>query len=191
MVSLTHGITFWDNSTFGFLFRATHIWFQFRTFHLSVTMNGIYFPIVVEEHTQVVDTSLHVMVLPRSTDILRSIALQALAVDIRKHIELSVGIADGRSPHALTVYLLMILQREGIIVEVETIETVTDIFPVHQVLRVQNHQSWHGMHRRTSQIIVVAHPQDIRVRELIIEQRIRKCSIPIISRPTLSGSGAS
>ncbi len=103
------------------------------------------------------------MVLPRTTNILRGIALQSLAIDIRKDIELSVGITDARSPDTLSIDLLMVPQRESIIPEVKTVKAITDILPVHQVFRMQDDQSRYCMHRRTSKIIVITHPQDIRV----------------------------
>ena len=64
------------------------------------------------------------MVLPRTRDFFAGIALQALAIDIRENVKLAVGIANGRSPDALSVDFLMILQREGIIIEVKAVETI-------------------------------------------------------------------
>ena len=94
-------------------------------------MNSIDLAIIIKEHTQVVDTSLHIMVLPRTTNIFRGIALQPLAIDIRIDIELSVGITDARSPDTLSIDLLMVPQRESIIPEVKTVKAITDILPVH------------------------------------------------------------
>ena len=150
-------------------------------------MNGINLPVVIEEHAKVIDITLHIMVYPRTADILRRVALQPLAVDVREHIELSIGIADSRCPDTLTVDLLMILQCEPIIGEVKTVEAVAHILPVHQVLRMQNHQSWHRMHGGTSQIVVITHTDDIWVGKLIIKQRIRKCAVAIIGCPRLLG----
>ena len=138
MMPLTHGVTFGDDGSFRLLDRSAHVGFQFRTLHLTIAMNGIDLSIVVEEHGEIVDTSLHVMVLPRTADILRRIALQPLAVDVGKHIELPVGITDGWCPNTLPVNLLVILQREGIIREVEAIEAIGNILPVYQVLGVQD-----------------------------------------------------
>ena len=126
-------------------------------------MNGIDFPIVIEEHGEVVDTSLHVMMFPWASDILAGIALQSLAVDIREDIELTIGVADGRCPDALTIYLLVVFKRESIIVEVETVEAITDVLPVHQVFRMEDDKSGHGVHRGACQIIVVADTKDIGI----------------------------
>ena len=105
VMSLAHSIALGYNRAFRLLDRTTHIRFQFRTLHLAVAMNGIDLPIIVEKHREVVDTSLHVVMLPRS-----GITLQTFAIDVGKHIELSVGIADGWCPDALSVNLLMVLQ---------------------------------------------------------------------------------
>ena len=110
VMSLAHSVALGYNRPLRLLDRTAHIRFQFRTLHLAVAMNGIDLPIIVEQHREVVDTSLHVVMLPRSADILRGITLQTFAIDVGKHIELSVGIADGWCPDALSVNLLMVLQ---------------------------------------------------------------------------------
>ena len=136
VVPLAHTVTFRDDGALRLFDRSAHVWLQLRTFHFAVAVDGIDLPVVVEEHAEVVDAALHVVVLPRAVDILRGIALQAFAVDVSEYIELPVGIAYGRCPYTLTVDLLMVLQREGIVVEVETVEAVADVLPVHEVLGV-------------------------------------------------------
>jgi len=157
-MTFPHGITLWYNGTFRLLYRTTHIRFQLRTLHLPITMDGVNLTIIIEQDAQVVDTPLHIMMLPWSTNILGSIALQPLTIDIRVDIELSVGITDARSPDALSINLLMILQRESIIPEVKTVETVTDILPVHQVLGMKDDQSRHRMHSGAGKIVVIPYP---------------------------------
>ena len=41
------------------------------------------------------------------------------------------------------------------------------------------------MHRSTGKIVVITHAQDIRIRKLVVEQRISKGSVSIVSRPRL------
>ena len=183
MMSLAHSIAFGNDGALRLFDRTTHIGFQFRTLDLAVAMNGIYLPIVVEKHGEIIDTSLHVMMLPGASDVLAGIALQTLAVDIGKDIELAVGITDGRCPDTLPINLLMILQREGIVVEVETVEAIADILPVHKILRMQDDQARHRMHGSTCQIIVITYTKDVGVRELVIEKRIGKCAVAIIRSP--------
>ena len=110
VMTFPHGIALWYNGTFRLLYRTTHIWFQLRTLHLPITMDGVNLTIIIKQDAQVVDTPLHIMMLPGSTNILGSIALQALTIDIRVDVELSVGITDARSPDALSINLLMVLQ---------------------------------------------------------------------------------
>jgi hypothetical protein len=109
MMSLAYSITLGDNNTISTFYRAAHIWLQFCAMNLSILMDGINLAIVIEKYAQVIDISLHVLVLPRTTDIFGSITLQPFSIYIRKEIELSVSISYGRCPDALTVYLLMIL----------------------------------------------------------------------------------
>ena len=96
-------------------------------------MNGIDFPVIVKKHAKVVDVTLHVVVCPRSLDVLCCVALQAFSVNVGEHVELPVGITNARCPDALTVNLLVILQRESLVVEVKAVEAVRDVLPVHQV----------------------------------------------------------
>ena len=124
MVPLADAVTLGDDDAVGALHGAAHVGLQLRAMHLAVLMDGVYLPVVVEQHAEVVNVALHVMVRPRPVDVLRRIALQTLAVDVREHIELSVGVADAWCPDALAVYLLMVLQREAILWEVETVEAV-------------------------------------------------------------------
>ena len=180
---LAYSIALRDDGALRGLDRPAHVRLQLRTFHFTVAVNGINFPIVIEKYAKIIDTSLHVMVLPGTTDILRGIALKALAVDVGKHIELPVMVADGWCPDTLTVDLLVVLQRESIVVEIETVKAIADILPVHQVLGMEDNESRYGMHRSTGQIVVITHAQDIRIRKLVVEERISKGSVTIVSRP--------
>ena len=188
-MALANTVAFRNDDTVGTLYRTTHIGFQLRTMHLAILVDGINFAIVVEKHREVVDISLHIMMRPRSSDILGGKALQALAVNVRKDIELSVGIADSWCPDALTVNFLMILQRKLILREVETVKTVADILPIHQVPGVQDDETRHTVHSRSCQIVVVAHTNDVGVGKLIVEQGVGKRTISIVSSPTLSTHG--
>ena len=185
VVALADSTALGDNRALGLLNGATHVGLQFGTLHLTITVDSIDLTIVVEENAEVIDTTLHVMVLPWPTDILGGVALQAFAIDISKDIELTVGIADGRCPDALTVDLLMILQGEGIIRKVETVEAIGDILPVHEILRVKDHETWYGVHRGAGEIVIIADTQDVRVGKLVVEERVGKRAIAVISCPRL------
>ena len=82
VMPLTDGIALRDDDTVGALHWTTHVGLQLRTVYLPIFMDGIDLPVVIEKHGEVVDVTLHVMVLPRTTDILGGVALQALAVDV-------------------------------------------------------------------------------------------------------------
>ena len=183
MVSLTNAVALRNNDTVGTLYRTAHVGLQLRAVYLTILVDGVNLAVIIEEYREVVDISLHVVMRPRSSDILGGVALQALTVDVRKDIELPVSIADGWCPDALTVYLLMILQGKLVIRKVETVKTIRDILPVYKVLGVQDDQTWHRMHRRSCKIVVVAHTDDIWVGKLIVEQGVGKRAITIVSRP--------
>ena len=134
VVSFPDTVSFGDDGACGSFYGTTHVGLQFRTFHLSVSVDGIDFPIVVEEYAQVVDVTLHVVMLPRPADILGGIALQSFAVDVGIDIEHSVGIADARGPDALTINLLVVAQGEGVILEVEAVEAIGYVFPIDKIL---------------------------------------------------------
>ena len=191
VVSFSHTVPFGDDDTLRSLDGTAHVRFQFCTLHGAVAVNGIHLAVIVEEYAEVVDVALHVVVRPRAFDVLGRVALQSLPVHVGKHIKLSVGIADARCPNALTVNLLMILQRKTVFAEIEAVKAVGDILPVHKVFRVENHKARHRMHRGASQIVVIAHPQNVWVGELIVEQRIGERAIAIVGCPRLSIQHAS
>jgi hypothetical protein len=153
--------------------------------HFAIFVDGIDLPVVVEKHAEVVDVTLHVVMLPRSVDILRGVTLKTLAVDVCEDIELAVGITDGRCPDALAVDFLVVLQGESIIIKIKTFETVADVFPINKVSGMKNHKSRHSMHRGTCQVVVIAHTEDVRVGELVVEQRVGVRAIAVVSRPRL------
>ena len=70
MVPLAHSTTLRNDGALRLLNRTTHVGFQFSALHFAIAMDSVYLAIVVEEHGEVVDAPLHVMVLPRATDIL-------------------------------------------------------------------------------------------------------------------------
>ena len=106
--------------------------------------------------------------------------MQAFSVDVGKDVELTVGIADAGSPDALTIDFLMVLQGELVVSEVEAIEAIADVLPVHKVLRVEDDQAGNGMHRGAGQIVVVAYTQDVWVAELVVEQGVGKRAVAVV-----------
>ena len=183
VMAFAHTVTFRNDDALSALDGSAHVGLQFGTLHRAVAVNGVHLAVVVEQHAEVVDVALHVMVRPRTADVLRCVALQPLAIDVAEHVELAVGVTDARCPDALTVNFLMVLQREAVLGEVEAVEAVGDVFPVHQVLRVEDDQSRHRVHRRAGEVVVVAHAEDVRVGELVVEQGIGKRAVTVVSRP--------
>ena len=92
---------------------------------------------------------------------------------------------DGRCPDALAVDFLVVLQGESIIIKIKTFETVADVFPINKVSGMKNHKSRHSMHRGTCQVVVIAHTEDVRIGELVVEQRVGVRAIAVVSRPRL------
>ena len=129
-----HTVAFGNDDTLGAFYRTAHVGLEFGAFHRAIAMDGVDLAIVVEEHAQVVDVALHVMMLPGTADVFGCIALQTLAVDVGEHIELSVGIANAGSPDTLSVDFLVVFQREAVFGEVEAVEAVADVLPVDKVL---------------------------------------------------------
>ena len=184
-MSLADAVALGNDDTIRTLDRTAHVGLQFRAMYLAVFMDGIDLAVVVEEHAEVVDIALHVVVRPRPFDVLRGVTLQALSVDVGEYVELPIGVADAGCPDALSVNFLMVLQGELVFRKVEAVEAIGGELPVHQVLRMKNHQAGHGMHGGASQVVVVTHTDDVRVRELVVEQRISKRAVAIIGSPRL------
>ena len=51
---------------------------------------------------------------------------------------------------------------------------------------MQDNQTWHRVHGGTCQIVIIAYTQNIGIGELIIEERVRKCAVAVVSRPRLT-----
>ena len=77
----------------------------------------------------------------------------------------------------------MVLQREGIVSEVETVEAITDVLPVDKVFGMEDNKARYGVHRRAGEIVVIAYSEDVGVGELVVEQRIGERAVTIVSRP--------
>ena len=182
MMSLSHCVTFRNHHLAASLYRTTEVRFQLRHGHIAVFMHGIHLSVIIEEHGEVVDIAIDLMMRPRSLSTVRDINLQTMSVDIREDIELAVVIADGRCPDTLSIRFLPVSEIEVIRI-IESVEAVGREFPVHEIFGMEHHQYRHAMHRGTRQIIILPHSDDIRIRELIIKQRVGKGTIPVISRP--------
>ncbi len=95
--------------------------------------------------------ALHRRARPRPIRIGGSEPLSCLAVDVREDVELAVMVAEGRRPDSLAVDILAVLQPVGR-PKVELVHGIGDEFPVDQVLRAQDRQARHGVHRGARQV---------------------------------------
>jgi hypothetical protein len=48
---------------------------------------------------------------------------------------------------------------------------------------MEDDKSGYSVHRRASEVIVIAYTDDVRVRELVIEQRIGKRAVTVVGSP--------
>ena len=87
MVPLAYAIAFGYDGALRSLHRSAHVGLQLRTLHLAVAVNGINLAVIIEQHAEVIDITLHVVVCPRTAYILCRVALQTLTVDVGKNIE--------------------------------------------------------------------------------------------------------
>ena len=186
MVSFTHSVALGYDDTVCLVDRSAHVGLELSAVHLPVAVDGIYLAVVVEEHAEVIDAALHVVVLPGSLYVLAGIALQSLAVDVGEDVKLTVGISDGWSPDALSVYLLMVLERERVVVKVEAVKAVAYVLPVDEVARVEDDESWHRVHCSASEVVVIAHAENVGVGELVVEERIGKRAVAVVGCPRSS-----
>ena len=82
MVPLANTVALRNNDAVGALYRTAHVGLQLRAVYLTILVDGINLAVIIEEYREVVDISLHVVMRPRSSDILGSKALQPLTVDV-------------------------------------------------------------------------------------------------------------
>ena len=69
MMPLADGIALGNDGALGLLDGTAHVGLQFRTFHFSIAMDGINLAVVIEEHAQIVDLTLHIVVFPGTSDV--------------------------------------------------------------------------------------------------------------------------
>ena len=184
MMSLPHRIAFRNHHLAAALYQTTQIGLQLCNGHVAILVHGINLAIIIEEHREVVDIAINLVMRPRTLGTVRDIHLQSMPVDIGEDIELAVMISDGRRPDTLSVSLLAIAEIE-IIRIIKAVEAIGRELPIYEILGMDHYQSRNTVHRGTRQIVILPHSDDIRVREFIVKQRIGKGTITIISRPRL------
>ena len=70
-------------------------------------------------------------------------------------------------------------------VEVEARHRVAAVFPVYEVVRLQDGHSWKYKHRRGHHIIRVTYADDVGVREVGIDHRVGVSAVAIVAVPFL------
>ena len=142
--------------------------------------------VVIEEDRQVVPSG-QLVALPGTVDRLGAEDLKADAVDVGEDVEHALVIADAGRPDAPAVDVPAFEPERR--AEVQPVHAVADQFPVHQVLGM------HDLHRRVhvhggaGEVVVFADADDIRVLELLVEQRIRVGAVAVVGGPVLGRSG--
>ena len=135
-MTFAHGVAVRNDDAVAAFHKAAEVGLYLRAVYLAVFMYGIHLPVVVEEHREVVDVAFHVDVCPRSFGLVGYKHLHAVSVDVAEHVELAVVIAYARSPDALSVSLLAILQAELVAETEEVVHRITAEAPVDEVFRV-------------------------------------------------------
>ncbi len=111
-----------------------------------------------------------------------------MTVYIAENVEFSVVITDTGSPDALTVSLFPILKLK-LVSHIETVHGIAAEPPVDKVLGMEHYHTGNAVHRGSGKIEVVTHTNDVRIGELIVEQRVGKRSVAVVSRPRLGRDG--
>ena len=133
MVSFSHGGTLGYYLPVGAWDRLAEVGFQLAASHAPVSVDGVYFSIIVEQNREVVYVSFHADVFPRTFYVVGNVYLQSLTVDVSEDVEFPVVISYAGCPDPLSVDLLPFGEREGGVVEVEAVEAVGYLFPVDEV----------------------------------------------------------
>ena len=50
---------------------------------------------------------------------------------------------------------------------------------------MEDDESGHGVHCGACEVVVIAHTEDVGIRELIVEERIGKGAVSVVGRPRL------
>ena len=186
MVSFAHGVSGRNDDPLATFHVAAKVGLDFNHPHLVILIYGVYLAVIIKQDGQVINVSAHVDVLPRPGRILGDEHLHAVAVDVGEDIKLPVVVTDTGSPNALTVGFLAVFEPE-LIAHVETVETIAQEFPVHQVLGMQDDHTGCAVHRRPGQIEVLTHPNQVGVGKFVIKQRIGKRAVAVVRRPRAGG----
>ena len=182
MVSFAHGVSGRNDDPLATFHVAAKVGLDFNHPHLVILIYGVYLAVIIKQDGQVINVPAHVDVLPWSGRIFGDEHLHAMPVDVGEDIKLSVVVTDAGSPNALAVGFLPIFEPE-FVAHIETFETITQEFPVHQVFGMEDNHAGCTMHGCPCQIEVLAHPDQVGVGKLVIKQWISKRSVSIIGRP--------
>ena len=137
---------------------------------------------VIEKDREIVQPLLNPIVLPRAARIGRAKHLQSEPIHVGKNVISAFVIAEAGRPDALAVNLFAAFQPE-VGPEIQAVEGISDPPPVHQIARVQDRQTGHGVHGGAGQVIVGADADHVGIRELIVEQRVRVGSVSVVGCP--------
>ncbi len=182
-MTLSHCRALWNYGTFAAFNEAAEVGFQLYNLYVAIAIYAIYL-VVIKENAKVIDSTLHVDVLPWTCRLFAYENLKAMTVDVREDIEFPVMIANARCPDALSVCLFMVFEAE-LVAHVESRQAITGELPVHQVARVQHHKPRQTVHGGACKVIVVAHTYDVRVGKLVIKQGIGIGPVTVIGSPRL------
>ena len=88
----------------------------------------------------------------------------------------AIVMTNGRCPHALAMLWTQAVWKL-------TVKGMPHYFPVNQVTRVENWQSWHTVERTGRQIIVFSHCTEVGITIVGIENGVCVGSVPIVRTP--------
>ena len=99
----------------------------------------------------------------------------------------SVMIADRRRPHPVAVTWCAKMLHHLFVAFIEFGQRITDDFPVDQIFRVEDRQSWHTLERGCCEVIVITGSPDthIRVAVVCIDDWVGVGAVAIVGTPHL------
>ena len=139
---------------------------------LGVPMNHVDPPIVIKKQGGIVKESAHLQPLPWPGGVFGLVQQRfAGVVAGKRQIKDPVAETQGRRPHALPVDLLPALQAVGRAV-LQPVEDMAYKLPVDQIPGAENVPAGHEVHGGAGHVVGVSHPDDVRVREVGVDDRI-------------------
>ena len=172
-----------------FTFNRFHIFIQFCNEQPVLAMDYIYFTVIIEKQSRIIQILRKYRPLPRSFRLI-GYANREMTLFVsppfrrtKTDIKLTVMVAYRCCPRTIHVHCSSLHVKTWVLII--TIDRIAGHFPIDQILRHGNRTSGHIIHTCRHEIELIVHPNNIWVRPVTPHDRIRKSPVAVVRIPNL------